>query len=124
MKWLKEQGADVNASDWRGYTPMHIMARRGDVEAVRWLKEQGADVNVKTNEGKTPFQFAREIIDPKNRREAMEWLRANGGGDAPRQSDATLKINEARVNVLWFVAQTIPGIGVYSLVFVPCCLLL
>jgi ankyrin repeat protein len=33
-------------TDDRGWTSLHIEARRGDLKQVRWLLNMGADVNV------------------------------------------------------------------------------
>ena len=38
-------GADVNATDKDGYTPLHWAALRGHTEIVQALLEAGADVN-------------------------------------------------------------------------------
>ena len=41
---MEELGADVNARDHNGYTPVHHAAARGDNAMVLYLVEQGADV--------------------------------------------------------------------------------
>lgn len=51
-------GADINAIDEYGYTPLHSAAKNGYLEIVKVLVEQGADVNIRTVDGKTPAQLA------------------------------------------------------------------
>lgn len=51
-KQLIEQGADVNASDNDGFTPLHL-AVSGEV--VRLLIEAGADIHAKDRFGSTPI---------------------------------------------------------------------
>ena len=80
MKWLKEQGADVNVKSEAGRTPMHNAALYGHFEIVKWLKEQGADVNVKGNDGKTPLDLASSIHEANGspaRTETINFLKAN-----------------------------------------------
>ena len=46
VKYLVEElGADVNARDNDGYTPLHHAAARGDNEMILYLVSKGADVN-------------------------------------------------------------------------------
>ncbi|MDH4227644.1 MAG: ankyrin repeat domain-containing protein [Deltaproteobacteria bacterium] len=53
---LAALGADVNAKDKNGYTPLHHAMNRGDDEVVKFLIEKGADVNAKaSSDGKTPL---------------------------------------------------------------------
>ena len=45
MRFLVEElGADVNARDHNGYTPVHHAAARGDNELIHYLVSKGADV--------------------------------------------------------------------------------
>ncbi len=55
---VEELGADVNARDHNGYTPLHHAAARGDVEMIRYLVEQGADVTVVSRKGQTTADMA------------------------------------------------------------------
>jgi ankyrin repeat protein len=75
MKWLKDQGVDINVKGERFWTPMHLAthmaAHRGNLDVMKWLKDNGADINVKDNEGRTPLSLARN-------KDVKKWLRDNG----------------------------------------------
>ena len=76
VKYLVEEcGADVNAIDHEGNTPLHNAAARGDVEMIRYLVEKGADPTVVNREGQStadmangpvqrvsPFPEARDLL--------------------------------------------------------------
>ena len=52
-------GADVNAKNDNGGTPLHYAAYRNDNSAViEALLEAGADVNAKNDDGNTPLHWA------------------------------------------------------------------
>jgi hypothetical protein len=60
VRELLEKGADVNAKNNDGWTPLHDAAGHDHVDFARLLVENGADVNAKNNDGKTPIDIARE----------------------------------------------------------------
>jgi ankyrin repeat protein len=55
---IEEHGADVNARDLNGYTPLHHAAARGDNDMIRYLVSQGADVTVVSRRGQTTVDMA------------------------------------------------------------------
>ena len=55
---LLEQGADVNATNWLGLTPLFLAAWRGHVEVCRLLLERGANVHAVTRNNDTPLHDA------------------------------------------------------------------
>jgi ankyrin repeat protein len=59
MRYLVEElGADVNARDHNGYSPVHHAAARGDNELIEYLVSQGADVTVVSRRGQTTVDMA------------------------------------------------------------------
>src|SRR3990167_5260424 len=57
-KLLIAHGADANAEDSDGWTPMHYAEYCGHAEAVKFLIAHGADANAKNNNGMTPLHHA------------------------------------------------------------------
>ncbi|MDE2805130.1 MAG: ankyrin repeat domain-containing protein [Gemmatimonadota bacterium] len=55
---VEELGADVNARDHDGFSPLHHAAARGDNELILYLVEQGADVTVVSRRGQTTVDMA------------------------------------------------------------------
>lgn len=55
---LGEAKVSVNSSDSEGDTPLHVMARRKDLYAVRVLLQAGANVNAIGDMGETPLHAA------------------------------------------------------------------
>jgi ankyrin repeat protein len=57
VKVLIDAGADVNAVDDAGETPLHFGAQASD-DIVTLLVDRGAKLNVKDNKGRTPVEMA------------------------------------------------------------------
>jgi ankyrin repeat protein len=51
-------GANVNAKNNMGVTPLHIAVSSGDVKIVKMLIKYGAYVNARDDEGNTPLHYA------------------------------------------------------------------
>ena len=57
---LAKLGADLNAADEEGRTPMLLAAQNGREESVRMLAELGADIDGADKDGRTPAWTAAE----------------------------------------------------------------
>jgi uncharacterized protein len=57
---LLDAGADVNATQRGGFTPIQATAQNGDLEATQLLLARGADIHARTEDGQTALSFALE----------------------------------------------------------------
>ena len=55
-----EMGANVNAKNYDGRTPLIIAVWQGDIDMVQLLIDQEANVNLKDNDSKSPLQVAQK----------------------------------------------------------------
>jgi uncharacterized protein len=55
---VEELGANVNARDHNGYTPLHHAAARGDNDLIRYLVSKGADPKAVARSGQTTVDMA------------------------------------------------------------------
>ena len=68
-------GADVNADEGTGVTPLHLAAFNSHKEIVELLIAKGADLNAKDKGGKTPLDSAIML----DQTETADLLRKHGG---------------------------------------------
>jgi len=57
-EYFLERGADVNAVDSDGWTPLYWAASQGDTEVAQLLLEAGTDVNAADHDAQTPLHLA------------------------------------------------------------------
>ena len=84
VKVLLEAGADLEARNERGTTPLHKAALRGNAETVTVLLEAGADLEARNERGTTPLHMAAlgetaEAVTVLIRAGAHLKARAEGG---------------------------------------------
>jgi len=73
-------GADVNAKDESGSTPLHSAALFGHKEIAELLIAKGSNVNAKNDGGETPLDWASPSSRfPKGHPEIANLLRKHGG---------------------------------------------
>ena len=60
---LLDNGADLNARNADGQTPLHGLATFGDIKIALLLIENGADVNAEDNKGMTALTYALKNHD-------------------------------------------------------------
>ena len=72
---LIAEGADVNAKEGDGWTPLHFAAEGGHNETAELLIAAGADVNAGDKDGKTPLDLATK----EKKTETADFLRKHGG---------------------------------------------
>jgi ankyrin repeat protein len=70
-RFLIANGAEVDATDNTGRTPLHrlVLDKGDDIKFARFLVDSGADVNAKDRTGDTPFDKAKKR---SNRNKDME----------------------------------------------------
>ena len=83
VQWLIANGAEVNAKDNDGDTPLHWAAFQNSSEAAAVLLANGAEVNAKENDGETPLHWAAS----QNSSEAAAALLANGAEVNAKEND-------------------------------------
>jgi len=59
---VEELGADVNARDVNGFSPLHHAASRGDVEVIQYLLDHGADPLVISRRGLSTADMANSPV--------------------------------------------------------------
>ncbi|KXZ41606.1 hypothetical protein GPECTOR_367g148 [Gonium pectorale] len=91
MKELLAAGADVNAADKVGETPLHVATSEGHLEVVKELLAARADVNATDKDERTPLHFAAS----KWHLEVVKELLAAGADVKAANKDAATPLHVA-----------------------------
>jgi ankyrin repeat protein len=75
VKLLLEHGADINAEDRSGKTPLMVAAARGRLGVLKVLLREGADVRKVDIQGKTALRYAASRRRSDNRHAIIDLLR-------------------------------------------------
>jgi ankyrin repeat protein len=75
MTALLAKGAEVNARNAHGWTPLHVAAAGGDPAVIALLLQYGADVHAQSHIGTTPLDNATAR---GGRKAVMDLLLAHG----------------------------------------------
>lgn len=65
LKWLLENGADVNQKGEFGMTPIHYAYMGGNGENIQILLNAGADPNIRCDAGLLPHEGRPQPAEPK-----------------------------------------------------------
>ncbi|SVE31699.1 uncharacterized protein METZ01_LOCUS484553, partial [marine metagenome] len=84
-------GADVNAKDMYGDTPLHDAVKRGHREVVELLITNGADMNMQDGNGRTPLYPATAL----DHREIVAILIAKGADVNVKDDDGSTPLHKA-----------------------------
>ncbi len=96
VRFFIAQGADVNAKDERGDTPLHeAVLHTTDTEVLKFLVASGADVNVKNKRGTTPLHRA---VRPHCPCEDTDWCSIKLGDDG--------NVDDEYLDSLFFTSAT------------------
>ncbi|MEY3196716.1 MAG: hypothetical protein RLZZ59_82 [Pseudomonadota bacterium] len=95
-RMLLDKGANPNAQNNLGETPLHRAIKTGNHELVAAFMEKGANIQIKDKEGKTPLDYAMSIKDTEIKQNIIQSLtsidqKLKGiviSGDAPKSDHA------------------------------------
>ncbi|RSL38004.1 hypothetical protein CEP53_015273, partial [Fusarium sp. AF-6] len=94
MRLLLDRGAEIEAKDQRGQTPLVLATSNGDKATVQLLLDRGAEIEAKDREGWTPLFWA--VV---HRNEAIMRLLLS------RDADIEAKDKEGRTPLFWAVVH-------------------
>lgn len=103
VRLLIALGADVNAVDKNGWTPLHAAAQEKAVAAARLLLRAGAKVDVPDKQGNTAL--FRAVSSSKGDGAMIQLLRAHGADPYIANNYGNSPISSARLIANFDIAQ-------------------
>ncbi len=104
IKNALDKGANINAKNEAGQTPLHSVAYKGDPERIRFMVEEGANIEARDFKGGTPLHWSVINGRVKNVRMLIALganvnATDNKGATPMHWAVNALKINEATQSV-------------------------
>lgn len=96
-------GDDPNLGDRLGFTPWHLAAQEGSLEAARLLPDRGADVDRTNSFGNTSLFVA--VFNSRGRGELIKLLRERGADPFKANNSDQTPVGLARLIGNFDVAQ-------------------
>jgi ankyrin repeat protein/Flp pilus assembly protein TadD len=92
VRYWVARGADVNARDDKGITPLHRGAVGGHLDVVQYLVAQGANVKVKGSDGSTVLH---STVLLKGNLDVVQYLVAHGADVNARDKEGSMPLYNA-----------------------------
>ncbi|WP_419420736.1 ankyrin repeat domain-containing protein [Legionella sp. D16C41] len=101
MDRFMNHGANVNAVDDNGFTPLHEAARTGDLVAIEYLLKHGADINCQSKTKRTPLHCAAACGNQLSTKllleEGADFTLLDEDGLNPLQLSAKAMVNDKKI---------------------------